>query len=127
VPSNTFDQFLEEHWDSDSHDAVRSYSAVVCLATPGVPVLYVSDAFEAHTGYSPQEVIGRGLTLLQGPDTEAEAVSQFRDLIQNGEAGTVRITNYRKDGARFIHECELRPVHDDSQTVTHFIAIQRPV
>ena len=102
-------------------------SAVVCLAAPGVPVVYVSSAFEAHTGYRPDEAIGRGLSFLQGPDTEPEAVSEFRRLIAEGAPGKIRITNYRKNGTRFVHECELRPVRDTDKKVTHFIAIQRPV
>lgn len=124
----SFDRFLDDHFPGDTEsDDLRDHSAVICLAEPGVPVVYVSRSFEAHTGYAPEEAIGRGLSFLQGPETEPEAVQEFRRLITNGEAGKVRITNYRKDGTRFTHECELRPVRDTAGTVTHFIAVQRPI
>ncbi|MEO0918206.1 MAG: PAS domain-containing protein [Pseudomonadota bacterium] len=124
----SFDRFLDDHFPQGAEiDALRDHSAVVCLATPGVPVVYVSSSFEAHTGYTPEEAIGRGLSFLQGPESEPEAVEEFRRLISNGEAGKVTITNYRKDGSRFMHECELRPVQNTEGTVTHFIAIQRPL
>lgn len=100
---------------------------MICSADPGNPVLYVSEEFEAHTGYSPAEAVGRNLSFLQGPDTEADAVELFRHLLRTGGAGTIRITNYRKDKSRFLHECDLRPVRDGAGKVTHFIAIQRPV
>ena len=100
-------------------------SSVVCAAEPGTPVLFVSDAFEEHTGYSPNEAIGRNLSFLQGPETEPEAIEEFRRLIANNEAGIVRITNDRADGSIFRHECDFRPVIGSNDTVSHFIAIQR--
>jgi len=103
------------------------HSAVICLATTGVPVIYVSEVFEAHTGYKPCEVIGKSLSILQGPMTEAQAVEDFRFLIENQVPGTVRITNYRKDKTPFVHECALRPIKDARGNVSHFIAIQTPV
>ncbi len=119
------DDFIDRTIDpADREDAKRT-SSVVCLATPGTPVIIVSDAFEAHTGYKPEEALGRNLSFLQGPNTEPEAVAEFRRLIKNGEAGLVRITNYRADGSKFIHECDLRPVRDSKNAVTHFVAIQR--
>ena len=105
----------------------KSQSSVVCSAERGNPLVYVSEAFEQHTGYKPQDVVGKNLAFLQGPETETEAVERFRSLIKNEEAGLVRITNYRADGTKFLHECDFRPVRDKNENVTHFIAIQRPV
>ncbi|MDX8351821.1 PAS domain-containing protein [Cognatiyoonia sp. IB215182] len=123
----SYDRFLEENADDMTRAAAAGHSAVICLATPGVPVIYVSDVFEAHTGYKPSEVIGKSLSILQGPMTEAQAVEDFRFLIENQVPGTVRITNYRKDKTPFVHECALRPIKDSQGNVSHFIAIQTPV
>ncbi|MES0863672.1 PAS domain-containing protein [Ruegeria sp. SCPT10] len=127
MEQSDFNRFVKDRGEEGASEAIGSHSAVVCLAQPGVPVIYVSDAFESHTGYRLEDVAGRSLGLLQGPDTEPEAIDHFRNLIKNGQSGTVRITNYRKNGERFVHECELRPILDDGKNVTHFIAIQRPV
>ncbi|MFP7675485.1 PAS domain-containing protein [Marivita sp. S0852] len=124
---DTFDDFIDQHVDTGFGEEAKSNSAVICLAGSGNIVIYASEEFEAHTGYSASEAVGRNLSFLQGPDTEAEAVEYFRELIKTGSAGTVRITNYRKDGTPFLHECEFRPVKDENGTVTHFVTIQRPV
>lgn len=124
----SFNHFMDEHFPKGKgSDTLRDHSAVVCLAVPGVPVVYVSSSFEAHTGYRPDEAIGRCLSFLQGPDTEPEAVEKFRRLISDGEPGFVKITNYQKDGTRFVHECEVRPVRDTDGNVAYFVAIQRPL
>ena len=122
-----YQTFLNERADPETRSASTDHSAVVCLATKGTPVIYVSDAFEAHTGYSAQDAIGRSLSFLQGPETEPEAVAAFRKLIATGSAGLIRITNYRKDGTVFSHECAFRPISDSEGTVTHFVAIQKLV
>ncbi len=122
-----FGALIERAVDPDEYDTVLGHSSVVCSAEPGNAVIFVSEEFEAHTGYSPSDAIGRNLSFLQGPDTEPAAVAQFRDLIAKAEAGVVRITNYRADGAKFVHECDFRPVRDTEDRVTHFIAIQRLV
>jgi PAS domain S-box-containing protein len=119
--------YLEKAVSRDRLDEAKLQSSVVCSAAPGNPVIFASDAFEAHTGYTVQEIIGKSLSTLQGPKTEPEAVAKFRQLITDGEAGMIRITNYRKDGTLFIHECDFRPVRDLDNKVSQFIAIQRLV
>ncbi|MEM8803012.1 MAG: PAS domain-containing protein [Pseudomonadota bacterium] len=121
------DSYIDQTVEPEGRAEARTRSAVVCSAEPGNKVMYVSDAFEEHTGYTPGDAIGKNLSFLQGPDTEAEAVAQFQKLIKEEVAGLVRITNYRADGTKFLHECDMRPVRDKDERVTHFIAIQRPV
>jgi PAS domain S-box-containing protein len=122
-----FADFVEQRLDADARESLAGQSAIICSADRGNIVLYASEAFERHTGYPLAEAIGRNLSFLQGPDTEEDAVEEFRRLIRTGTAGMVRITNYRKDGTRFVHECEFRPVHDSTGKITHFITIQRPI
>lgn len=121
-----YSDFIARYPDEELPDGAESCSAVVCLAVPGTPVIYVSAAFEAHTGYSAEEAIGRSLSFLQGPETEPAAIARFRELIETQSAGSVSVTNYRRDGSRFQHVCELRPVHGSDGRVSHFVAVQRP-
>lgn len=121
------DNILEKAIDQGRLEEAKRQSSVVCSASAGNPVIFASDAFESHTGYTAQEIIGKSLSILQGPKTEPEAIAKFRQLIADGEAGMVRITNYRKDGTLFIHECDFRPIRDPNNKVSQFIAIQRLV
>jgi PAS domain S-box-containing protein len=125
--NDPFASFVANRLDDDAQEGLIGQSAVICSADEGNTVVFVSDAFEYHTGYSAAEAIGRNLAFLQGPATEEAAVKEFRRLIDTGTAGMVRITNYRKDGTLFLHECEFRPVKDADGKITHFVAIQRPV
>ncbi|MBL7039804.1 MAG: PAS domain S-box protein, partial [Pirellulaceae bacterium] len=94
---------------------------------PGHPAIFVNQGFEHLTGYSAEEVLGRNMRLLQGPDTDPEAVDRMRRAIAQGESTTVELQNYRKDGSPFWNRIALTPVRDDLGAVTHFIGIHADV
>ena len=94
---------------------------------PDRPLIYVNAGFERLTGYSRDEVLGRNCRFLQGAGTEADAVTEIRNAINEGRECTVEILNYRKDGSPFWNRLAITPVEDDSGEVTHFIGIQSDV
>lgn len=91
------------------------------------PVTYVNAAFEAMTGYTAAEVIGHNCRFLQGADRTQPARHVLRHAIDTGTPVTAVLTNYRKDGTRFLNELTLNPIRDDSGTVTHIVGFQQDV
>ena len=51
---------------------------------PEHPVIYVNPAFEALTGYSAAELIGRNLRLLQADDREQDGRHRLREALSRG-------------------------------------------
>jgi len=51
----------------------------------GHPVIYVNPAFEALTGYSAAELIGRNLRVLQADDRDQDGRHRLRDALSRGE------------------------------------------
>lgn len=91
------------------------------------PLIYVSDGFTEITGYSRPEVIGRNCRFLQGEETHPEPVARMRVAIENEEALTVTLRNYRKDGTMFWNRVTITPVRDDTGEVTQFLGYQEDV
>jgi diguanylate cyclase (GGDEF)-like protein/PAS domain S-box-containing protein len=94
---------------------------------PGWAATFVNEAFEQLTGYRSGDVLGRSLSLLQGPETDAESVSEMRVALHAGEECWVTVRNYRRDGSAFWNEIFLMPVRDDDGVVRRYIGILRDV
>jgi len=89
------------------------------------PVIYVNPAFEALTGYSAAELIGRNLRLLQADDREQDGRHRLRDALSRGETCRVLLRNYRKDGSLFWNEMTVMPLRHPDGCVTHFAGHHR--
>lgn len=98
------------------------------VRAPGQPIVHVNDGFERITGYSAREVIGRNCRFLQGFDSEQPGVARMREAVNQGEACTAVVRNYRKDGSLFWNRVEIGPVRDpDTGELTHYFALQTDV
>jgi len=94
---------------------------------PDNPMIYVSEAFKAQTGYSPDEVIGLNCRLLQGPETNLDAVQAIRHGLEAQTRFTIDIVNYRKDGSPFLNRLRIRPIYDSDGQLMYFAGAQNPV
>src|ERR1700683_2457122 len=89
------------------------------------PVIYVNPAFEALTGYSAAELLGRNLRLLQADDREQDGRHRLREALERGESCRVLLRNYRKDGTVFWNEMTILPLLGADGRVTHFVGHHR--
>jgi PAS domain S-box-containing protein len=90
-------------------------------------VLHANRAFGRLTGYEIEEIRGRNLRLLRGPDTDVTAMTELRDSMAAGRSSRVVIKNYRKDGTPFWNELSSAPIVDASGRLTHYVAVQHDV
>jgi PAS domain S-box-containing protein len=106
--------------------AINAATEGICItrsAAAGAELVYVNQGFERLTGYRAEEVLGRNIQFLQGAETSPAAVDSLRAAIEAGEACTLELLNYRKDGTRFWNRVSITPVTNDAGAVSHFVAI----
>jgi len=96
-------------------------------ALPDNPMIFVSDEFEAQTGYSPEEAVGRNCRFLQGPETDPHAVEAIRQALRAETRFAIDILNYRKDGTAFLNRLRIRPIYDGDGRLMFFAGAQNPV
>jgi sigma-B regulation protein RsbU (phosphoserine phosphatase) len=94
---------------------------------PGNPNIYVNPALCRMTGYTREELLGKSMRLLRGPETDAAALEQIREAIAAGRDCEITLRNYRKGGAPFWNELLISPVADESGKITHYIGIHTDV
>lgn len=107
--------------------ATRMPMVITDPSQPDNPLVFVNEAFQELTGYSRDECIGRNCRFLQGPGTDAEAVSRVRDAVAKGENVSVDLLNYRKDGTTFWNALYMSPVRGLDGKIQFFFASQLDV
>ena len=65
---------------------------------PGPRIVFVNEAFERRTGYSPEEVLGRTPRLLQGQGTQRSELDRIRAAMEQWQPARVDLINYKKNG-----------------------------
>ncbi|HVI29975.1 putative bifunctional diguanylate cyclase/phosphodiesterase [Hansschlegelia sp.] len=93
----------------------------------GQPIVQVNSAFEAITGYSPDEAIGKNCRYLQGSDRLQPEIAEVRAALEEGRACSVILRNYRRDGTMFRNALRMAPLYDDASRLTHFVGVIRDV
>lgn len=122
---------------------------ILCdLTQPDAPIIYASEAFTALTGYSGREVLGRNCRLLQRPPpppagggggggsssaaprrsaADKAALRDIRHAVGHNRECQVQITNYRKDGTRFLNYLTIIPVRWNSSEFNYSVGLQQGV
>ncbi|NBC27230.1 MAG: PAS domain S-box protein [Bacteroidetes bacterium] len=118
---------LMESVVTNTRDSILITRAEPMDAPDGPEILYVNDSFEKMTGYSAGEVIGKTPRILQGPNTDFEAMKDVGEKIRRWEPATAETINYKKNGEEFWINFSVTPVADETGWYTHWIAVERDV
>jgi len=97
------------------------------FSAPGPRIVFVNEAFERRTGYSPEEVLGRTPRLLQGPGTQRRELDRIRAAMEQWQAARVDLINYKKSGEAFWVDLEVSPVWNEARKLTHWVAVGRDI
>jgi diguanylate cyclase (GGDEF)-like protein/PAS domain S-box-containing protein len=116
-----FDEGLYRRLVDNSPEGV----VLIDAQNPEQPVVYANHAFEALTGYTAAELLGRNLRLLQAHDRDQDGRHRLREALGRGETCRVLLRNYRKDGTLFWNEMMVLPLRDADGRVTHFAGHHR--
>jgi len=101
-------------------------SVVIC--GPDGRAEYVNRGFTELTGYDFDEIIGRKPgELLQGPDTDPEAVARVSAKLAAREPFYEHLLNYTKDGEPYWISLSVSPILDSEGRLERFVSIQANV
>lgn len=92
------------------------------------PIVLANQAFLDMTGYSAEEVVGKNCRFLQGPETEATALTALRHIpTSSKDMFQVELLNYRKDGSSFWNELSISAVHNEEGRLIYYFGCQKDV
>ncbi len=100
-------------------------SVVICDANRKVQ--YVNPGFVRLTGYTFEEVKGKSLSFLQGPETDPDHIAQMNKALRDQVYFSIEIKNYRKSGEPFWSQIYITPYFDQHGKLSKFIGIQTDI
>ncbi|MDH7553522.1 MAG: SpoIIE family protein phosphatase [Spirochaetota bacterium] len=104
----------------------QSPASIVITDTTGI-IQYVNPKFEAITGYTFDEAVGKNPRILKSGFQSLEFYQHMWHTILRGEVWDGIFHNKRKDGSFFWEHCVIAPVVDEKGNVTHFVAIKEDI
>ncbi|MGJ7914131.1 putative bifunctional diguanylate cyclase/phosphodiesterase [Massilia sp. LXY-6] len=91
------------------------------------PIIFANDAFVRRTGYAREEIVGRSMRVLHGPDTDPAELARILDAMRRGHAVTAELLNYTKHGEKYWVEMELVPFAGEGGRNTHWVVVGRDI
>lgn len=107
--------------------AVEHVPVATSITDEHANILYVNPAFEALTGYSQDELIGKNESLLSDKSTPVTVYQELWKSITSGLVWEGRLVNRRKDGSSYLADLTVVPVLDDDGSVMHYMGMHRDV
>lgn len=101
------------------------HQVAVILTDADRRIMWVNKDFESITGYELTEVVGHNPgKLLQGPDTEPDAIERIRTGLAGKEPFKDAITNYRKNGEPYLCKLVIHPIYNYLDELCNYIAFE---
>lgn len=107
--------------------ALQAADDGIVITDVGGTIQWVNPAYEALTGYSLHEAIGKNPRILNSGRQGAEFFKGLWDTILSGKSWKGELYNKRKDGEIYLEEQSITPVHDKDNNIINFVAIKRDI
>jgi diguanylate cyclase (GGDEF)-like protein/PAS domain S-box-containing protein len=107
--------------------ALEAAASAVAISDPKGNCLWVNRAFTEVTGYEPDEIVGRPLSLLKSGVHDEGFYRGLWSTILAGRPWHGQIVNRHRLGHNYTEEQTIAPVRDEQGAITHFVAIKQDV
>ncbi len=104
----------------------HSPESVIITDKKGV-IQYVNPGFEATTGYTREEAVGKNPRFLQSGKHKRRFYNDMWEMLSQGHIWKGELINRRKNGSLFEEGVSIAPVKDDFGNVIHYVAVKLDV
>lgn len=107
--------------------AVEQSPVSVIITDPLGNISYVNRKFTDCSGYSPSEVVGRNLRILNSGRNSPDICRNLWSTITQGREWRGDLCNRRKNGEIYWAAATVRPLTNSKGTITHFLAMMEDI
>ena len=107
--------------------AIEQAGEMISITDHEGTIQYVNPAFEAVTGYSREEVLGKNSRILKSGRQDTAFYQEMYETLSKGKTWHGRMVNRRKDGSFFTENATISPVLDTSGKILNYVAVKRDI
>ena len=107
--------------------AVEQSPALIVITDTNAKIEYVNPAFEAVTGYSPDEVHGENPRILNAGQTPPEVYDDLWQTLLSGQPWEGEFYNRKKNGELYWERGNISPIFSPDGEVTHYLGIKQDI
>lgn len=104
--------------------AMEAAANGILITDPKGVIQWANPALTQITGYGTNELLGRSTRIFNSGKQDPDYYRQLWNTIISGQVWRGETTNRRKDGSLYVEDQTITPVRDESDQITHFIAIK---
>jgi len=108
-------------------DAVNQAGDPILISGTDAKVIYVNKAFEDHSGYSLEELVGQNTRVLKSGNHDPEFYHSLWSVIKRGKTWQGKLINKKKDGSFYPVLMTVAPIIGSDGEIKHYIASQQPL
>lgn len=119
---------------TERDNLIRLQSSALNVAVNAVVIsdvrgycIWVNRAFSDITGYLPEEVVGKSLSILKSGVQGDDYYKNLWQTITSGKIWVGEIVNKHKSGRLYWEEMTIAPVYNEKHELTNYIAIKQDI
>ncbi|WP_382269228.1 PAS domain S-box protein [Halovenus rubra] len=121
------DRKQSEHELELYREAVSQTGHSVLITDEEGIIEFVNPAFEADTGYSQEEAIGKTPAILKSNKQSQAFYADLWNTILAGDVWEAELVNRSKSGQLYYVEQTIAPITDEDGKITNFVAVQSDI
>ncbi len=102
--------------------AVEQSADTIFITNSDGVIEYVNPAFEALTGYSGEEIIGKPPSILKSGQQPPALYRELWETIRSGDVYRSILVNRKKNGELYYVDESISPIRDAEGKITHFVS-----
>jgi PAS domain S-box-containing protein len=107
--------------------ALESAANAMMITAPDGTIEWVNPAFEALSGYTSSEAVGKNPRILKSGEHDDAYYQELWATISQGRVWSGELINRRKDGTHYVEEATITPLCDAHGKISHYIAVKQDV